>query len=128
MPVDQSSDSLVDALGRRGVTKLRLTGGRARYLRVAETGGLIGLISPLRCKLCRNCNRLLVSATGKLSPCMGDDGAVDLRTALHHAPDRIGGLIRTALDRKPRAHRFGGGARSARSATAAVRHMSVPDG
>ncbi len=82
------------------------TGGPARYLHVAETGGLLGLISPLSCTFCATCNRLRVSATGKLYPCMGDDGAVDLRDALRRAPEQIGDLIRTALARKPRHHRF----------------------
>ncbi len=100
------------------------TGGPARFLRIAETGGLLGLISPLSCNFCASCNRLRVSATGKLYPCMGDEGAVDLRDALRHAPDRIGPLIRTALASKPRGHRFD----PAGSIPSVRRHMSVLGG
>ena len=66
-----------------------------------------------------------MSATGKLYPCMGDNGAVDLRDALRVAPERIGGLIQTALARKPRHHRFDA---HASSPLAVSRYMSVLGG
>ncbi len=101
-------DDLVAELKRRWtltpVTKS--TGGPARFLRIEETGGLLGLISPMSCNFCASCNRLRVSATGKLYPCMGDEGAVDLRDALRNAPEQVGGLIHKALAAKPRHHRF----------------------
>lgn len=120
-------DRLVDDLGKRWTLSpdRKSTGGPARYLRVGETGGLLGLISPLSCSFCASCNRLRVSATGKLYPCMGNDGAVDLRAALRQTPERIGGLIQTALARKPQNHLFDP---RACSAPAVLRHMSVLGG
>jgi len=120
-------DRLVDDLGKRWTLSpdRKSTGGPARYLHITETGGLLGLISPLSCNFCASCNRLRVSATGKLYPCMGDDGAVDLRAALRDAPERIGGLIRTALAAKPRHHFFD---TRAGSTPAVMRHMSVLGG
>jgi cyclic pyranopterin phosphate synthase len=120
-------DALVDDLAQRWTLTPAQhdTGGPARYLQVAETGGRLGLISPLSCNFCASCNRLRVSATGKFYPCMGDGGAVDLRDALRQTPERIGGLIRTALARKPRQHRFDA---CATSTPAVPRHMSVLGG
>jgi GTP 3',8-cyclase len=101
------------------------TGGPARYLRVGETGGRIGLISPLSCNFCATCNRLRVSATGQLYPCMGNEGAVDLRPALRETPEAFGSLIQQALAGKPRGHNFD----AARLGTPSLpRHMSVLGG
>ena len=101
------------------------TGGPARYLRVAETGGRLGLISPLSCNFCAACNRLRVSATGVLYPCMSDEGGVDLRPALRTGPEVFDRLVGAALAGKPAGHSFGAetGARPA-----LARHMSVLGG
>ena len=101
------------------------TGGPARTLRVAETGGTLGLISPMSCNFCAGCNRLRVSATGQLYPCMGDDGAVDLREALRGAPERLGTLIQSALAAKPQGHQFES---PAQAQPRLARHMSVLGG
>ncbi|WP_425356510.1 GTP 3',8-cyclase MoaA [Zhengella mangrovi] len=85
------------------------TGGPARYMRVGETGGLIGFIAPLSCNFCASCNRMRVSCTGQLFPCMGDDGAVDLRAALRggEGPEQLEQAILGAVAAKPRGHGFG---------------------
>jgi len=101
------------------------TGGPARYLRVEETGGTLGLISPMSCNFCAGCNRLRVSATGLLYPCMGNEGAVDLKDALRNAPERLGALIHSALDHKPRGHSFDA---DALTAPTLPRHMSALGG
>jgi cyclic pyranopterin phosphate synthase len=101
------------------------TGGPARYLSVAETGGRVGLISPLSCNFCAACNRLRVSATGTLYPCMGDEGGVDLRPALRAAPETLEARIRAALLGKPSGHRFDTAALGRPSLS---RHMSALGG
>src|SRR3546814_16531299 len=58
------------------------TGGPARYVRVEETGGRLGLITPLTENFCSSCNRIRVTATGQLSPCLCGGKRVDLRAAL----------------------------------------------
>ncbi|MBW8282778.1 MAG: GTP 3',8-cyclase MoaA, partial [Rhizobium sp.] len=58
------------------------TGGPARYVRLAETGGRLGFITPLSCDFCASCNRVRVSCTGDLFTCMGQEGSVGLRDAL----------------------------------------------
>src|SRR5581483_11316929 len=58
------------------------TGGPARYVRVAETGGRLGFITPLTHNFCESCNRVRVTCTGTLFMCLGQEDAADLRAAL----------------------------------------------
>ncbi|MCK0151587.1 GTP 3',8-cyclase MoaA [Marivita sp. S6314] len=103
----------------------RSTGGPARFMQVAETGGLIGFIQPMSCNFCALCNRVRVSCTGRLYTCMGDEGSVDLRAPLRHSDAATLAAIQTALRAKPERHRFD----AANMATPAVtRHMSTLGG
>ena len=58
------------------------TGGPARYVAVAETGGRLGFITPLTHNFCESCNRVRVTCTGTLYMCLGQDDAADLRAPL----------------------------------------------
>ena len=58
------------------------TGGPARYVRVRETGGRLGFITPLTHNFCESCNRVRVTCTGTLYMCLGQDDAADLRKPL----------------------------------------------
>ncbi len=104
------------------------TGGPARYADIAETGGRLGFISPLTNNFCAGCNRIRVTATGQLYPCLGGGERVDLRAALR-SDDPDGNLAR-ALDEamriKPEGHDFRIDRRGA--APAQQRHMSVTGG
>lgn len=101
------------------------SGGPARYVRIEETGGRLGFISPLSCGFCANCNRVRVSCTGRLFPCMGVDGAVDLREALRQPDTCVETLIQHALQRKPAGHAF---SMTGLSTPAVQRHMSALGG
>lgn len=57
-------------------------GGPAQYFALQGAVGKIGLISPLSRHFCTKCNRLRVTADGKLKPCLFTDAEVDLRPAL----------------------------------------------
>lgn len=102
------------------------TGGPARYARTAS-GGLVGFITPLSKMFCDGCNRVRVSADGKLHACLGRDVAVDLRAAVRAssgdaALDReIDGLVRA----KPLSHDF---RIAPRSIPAVARTMSATGG
>ena len=62
------------------------TGGPARYMRVEETGGRIGFITPLSHTFCDTCNRVRLTCTGTLHTCrLGQDDATDLRGPLRRA-------------------------------------------
>lgn len=104
------------------------TGGPARYVDIAETGGRLGFITPHTNNFCASCNRLRVTATGQLYPCLGGGERVDLRAALRS--DNPEGNLAAALDEalriKPEKHHFRMDARGAEPAT--VRHMSMTGG
>lgn len=104
------------------------SGGPARYMDVAETGGRLGLITPHTNNFCDGCNRLRVTATGQLYPCLGGGERVDLRSALRS--DDPQGELAKALDKtmliKPERHHFRMGERGA--APHLARHMSMTGG
>jgi cyclic pyranopterin phosphate synthase len=102
------------------------TGGPARYVRVVETGGRIGFITPMSHNFCETCNRVRLTCTGTLHTCLGQEDATDLRAVL-----RAGGsdadlveAIRGAIAIKPKGHDF----EIARRAPAVARHMSTTGG
>jgi GTP 3',8-cyclase len=85
------------------------TGGPARYVRVAETGGRVGFITPLTHNFCESCNRVRLTCTGQLYMCLGQNDDADLRRPLRAHPGDDGPLIaqiRAAIARKPRGHDF----------------------
>jgi len=104
------------------------TGGPARYVRLAETGGRVGFITPLSHNFCETCNRVRVTCTGTLHTCLGQEDAADLRAVLRAHPGEDAPLedaIRAAIAHKPRGHDF----HIARDAPPAVtRHMSTTGG
>lgn len=98
-----------DLAGRFHLTDIDdRTGGPARYVRVEETGGRLGFITPLTHNFCESCNRVRVTCTGRLYTCLGREDGADLREALH--ADTSGALlretIRSAIHRKPKGHDF----------------------
>ncbi len=104
------------------------TGGPARYVRVAETGGRLGFITPLTHNFCESCNRVRVTCTGTLYMCLGQEDAADLRAPLRasEGDDLLHAAIEAAIARKPKGHDFVIDRRSARPAVG--RHMSVTGG
>lgn len=84
------------------------TGGPARYVRAAETGGRIGFITPLSHNFCESCNRVRLTCTGQLYMCLGQDDDADLRRVLRASEDDapLHDAIRRAIARKPKGHDF----------------------
>ncbi|MBR0794381.1 GTP 3',8-cyclase MoaA [Bradyrhizobium jicamae] len=84
------------------------TGGPARYVRVAETGGVIGFITPLTHNFCEDCNRVRITASGILHTCLGQEDAVDLRAVMRRSQDDADLMhtIDRAIRGKPRGHDF----------------------
>ncbi len=104
------------------------SGGPARYFDVAETGGRLGLITPLTNNFCEGCNRIRVTATGQLYACLGGSEQVDLRAALR-SDDPEGALadgLDLAMRIKPARHNFA--IDQAGQAPALARHMSMTGG
>lgn len=84
------------------------TGGPARYVRVAETGGRVGFITPLSHNFCESCNRVRVTCTGTLFMCLGQNDAADLRTPLRSSAsdEPLMSALEEAIARKPKGHDF----------------------
>ena len=103
------------------------TGGPARYVRVDETGGRIGFITPMTHNFCEDCNRVRLTCTGTLFMCLGQEDAADLRAPLRNGDDKLMmQAIDDAIARKPKGHDFIIDRR--RAAPAVSRHMSVTGG
>jgi len=104
------------------------TGGPARYVRVKETCGRLGFITPLTHNFCESCNRVRVTCTGTLYMCLGQEDAADLRTPLRASESdaALHAAIDEAISRKPKGHDFVIDRRHRRPALA--RHMSVTGG
>ena len=84
------------------------TGGPARYVRIAETGGRLGFITPLTHNFCEGCNRVRVTCTGTLYMCLGQEDAADLRAPLRasEGDELLHAAIDEAIGRKPKGHDF----------------------
>jgi cyclic pyranopterin phosphate synthase len=104
------------------------TGGPARYVRVKETGGRLGFITPMTHNFCESCNRVRLTCTGTLYMCLGQDDAADLRAPLRASQGDalLAAAIDEAIARKPKGHDFVIDRRTRRPAVA--RHMSVTGG
>ena len=104
------------------------TSGPARYVKVEETGGRLGFITPMTHNFCESCNRVRVTCTGTLFMCLGQDEAVDLRTALRASPQDhlLDDAITRAIAHKPKGHDFVIDRSTTRPAVA--RHMSMTGG
>ena len=104
------------------------SGGPARYVTIAETGGRLGFITPLTNNFCDGCNRIRVTATGQLYACLGGNEQVDLRAAMRSGnPEQaVSEALDVAMKIKPERHHFAidkpGGA------PALARHMSMTGG
>jgi cyclic pyranopterin phosphate synthase len=110
------------------LTELPLsTGGPARYVRVEETGGRLGFITPLSHNFCEACNRVRLTCTGTLHTCLGQEDATDLRAVLRAGASdaELIEVVRNGVLAKPKGHDF----KIARAAAPSVsRHMSTTGG
>lgn len=102
------------------------TGGPSRYFRLPETGTRVGFISPHSHNFCEACNRVRVTAEGRLLLCLGQEHSMDLRAVLRRHPGddaRLREAIRAAMDLKPQGHDF-----SLTAQPIIFRHMNATGG
>jgi cyclic pyranopterin phosphate synthase len=80
--------------------------GPARYFAFPGAAGAIGVISPLSHDYCERCNRVRLTADGRLRLCLFGDHAIDLRSPLRRGADtaQIAALLRSAMLIKPERH------------------------
>jgi cyclic pyranopterin phosphate synthase len=95
--------------------------GPAKYYQLKHTGARVGFIGAITTPhFCETCNKLRLTADGKVRPCLGDHIEIDLRAALRHAGDdeAVRDLLRASMLRKPLEHQFHGSYQPCRPMTA----------
>jgi len=109
------------------IPSLSSTGGPSRYVDVQETGGRLGFITPIAENFCASCNRVRLTCTGTLYPCLGQEQKLDLRALIRAGADdhALIDAIRTTILHKPKAHDF---TIAAGTTPAVPRTMSVTGG
>ncbi|MBM4463184.1 MAG: GTP 3',8-cyclase MoaA [Chloroflexi bacterium] len=85
--------------------------GPAKYYRLPGAAGTVGFITPVSEHFCFKCNRLRLTADGKLLPCLLSEREVDLRPALRAgaSEEEIECLVREAIMSKPEGHKIARG-------------------
>ncbi len=114
VPTQEVKRQIEEALGPLEAAETNAGGGPAKYYRLPGARGLIGFISPLsEDQFCTTCNRMRLTADGKIRPCLLTDQEVDVKETLRQggSDDALRQRILAALDRKPDAHHLGDGNR-----------------
>lgn len=129
IPLPMIRDGLAKHWSLEDLSSTDSNAGPSRYVRVKETGGRLGFITPLTNNFCAGCNRVRVTCTGRIYMCLGQDDHIDLRAALRESDDANAALdacLNRALLKKPERHEFKIDRRGQDPALA--RHMSVTGG
>jgi len=105
LSVSQMAARLEEAFGPLTLA-INRGGGPARYFRLPGARGTIGFISPISQHFCSACNRLRLTAEGKLRPCLLQETEMDLRAPLRNGASagELEGIIRKAVAQKPLKH------------------------
>jgi cyclic pyranopterin phosphate synthase len=106
-----SSEQLRDIISQEYVLtpSIKNTGGPSRYWQIKNHSTAIGFISPHSENFCESCNRVRVTAEGKLLLCLGNEHSLDLREIIRQHPNDINRLkesIVNAIGNKPEKHEF----------------------
>lgn len=123
VPTQEVKGHIEEALGSLEAAETNTGGGPAKYYRLPGAKGLIGFISPLSDdKFCATCNRMRLTADGKIRPCLLTDQEVDLKETLRRGgnDDELRQRILEALDSKPDAHHLKDGNRPHRRKMAQI--------
>lgn len=98
----------IAGLGKLTPVRIRKN-GPSKYFRLPGAHGVVGFISALTHHFCETCNRLRLTADGKLRPCLFSESEIDLRTPIRNgaADSEIERLLRLAVAVKPEGHRIG---------------------
>jgi cyclic pyranopterin phosphate synthase len=101
----------IEKLGKLEPAQAIAGNGPAKYFRLPGATGTIGFITPVTEHFCFDCNRLRLTADGKLRPCLLSEQEIDLREPLRHGatPAELKDLIREAIASKPKQHHLAEG-------------------
>ncbi len=123
-----SSDEILDVIRKKYelIPTTETSGGPARYFRRSGNNNRIGFISPHSHNFCEDCNRVRLTAEGRLLLCLGQEHSIDLRRVVRSHPiddAPVREAIIAAMDLKPRGHDF-----DLNSQTVILRHMNSTGG
>ena len=124
-----SSDQVRDLIAQHHpmADSVESSGGPARYQRLLQYPQTrIGFISPHSHNFCSTCNRVRLTAEGRLLLCLGHENSIDLRELLRQHPDDDAPLleaVQSGLQRKPARHEF-----SSEGEVQVVRFMNASGG
>ncbi|MBI4690917.1 MAG: GTP 3',8-cyclase MoaA [Nitrospirae bacterium] len=109
IPCDEIK-STVETIGPLLPVRIRKN-GPSRYFRLKNSQGVIGFISAVTHHFCEDCNRLRMTADGKLRPCLFSETKIDLKPAIrdNSSDDEIKRLLELAVAVKPRGHNINDG-------------------
>ena len=101
----------IESLGELEPCSVSVGNGPAKYFRLPDTRGTIGFITPISEHFCFNCNRLRLTADGKLRPCLLSEEEIDLRQPLRGGipSAELKRLIEEVVAKKPRGHNLAEG-------------------
>jgi cyclic pyranopterin phosphate synthase len=110
VPVNNMKQRL-ELLGKLEPCQVKVGNGPAKYFRLPGAKGTIGFITPVSDHFCFSCNRLRLTADGKLRLCLLTEGEVDLRQPLRAgiSSAELKKLIQDATASKPRGHHLAEG-------------------
>jgi cyclic pyranopterin phosphate synthase len=89
-------------------------GSPAVYYQMDGYTGKIGFISPMTHQFCSDCNRIRLTSDGKIRPCLGNNGEVNIREALDLKPENFNRIVSQIIMDKPKGHNFETGFSSSR--------------
>jgi len=102
------------------------TGGPSVYFSVAGTNTRVGFISPHSANFCSTCNRVRLTAEGRLLLCLGNEHSVDLKRVIRANPgdmEKLKQIIIESMQIKPEKHEF-----DLQEQPIILRHMSATGG
>lgn len=108
MPNQEVREAIIASLGELEPAGPVRGSGPASYYRLSGALGTIGFISPVSDHFCSECNRLRLTADGRLRPCLLADTEIDLKSALRRGAGmgEIQELLKEAILAKPRGHQL----------------------
>ncbi len=103
--------SRLESMGSLQQVPSSVNDGPAKRYRFENAKGEIGIISPISDHFCATCNRLRLTADGKLRPCLFSDHEIDIKAPLRNGctQDEIKKLFKKGIAEKPKQHHAGHG-------------------
>lgn len=108
------------------ISSTKKTAGPSRYYEIDNSNSSVGFISPHSHNFCESCNRVRVTAEGRLLLCLGQEHSVDLRAIIRRYPGNVEHLRSALIESmkiKPKGHDF-----NINVAPVILRHMNMTGG